>query len=181
MKSPGADGTTSRKMTPLILRSHSARETARIGGVLGQYAEAGDVFLLSGDLGTGKTCLTQGIAKGLGVDDYVRSPTFVLVTIHQGKLPLYHIDIYRLDEVAEVVDLGLEEYLAGDGVSVIEWASKALEGFPQPYMLVTLTYEGENERVIQLEPRGERYERLLAQAEKRLSGTRASGRRSRAS
>ena len=139
---------------------------------------AGDVFLLSGDLGAGKTCLTQGIAKGLGVDEYVRSPTFVLVSVHQGRLPLYHIDIYRLDEVAEVVDLGLEEYLAGDGVSVIEWASKALEVFPQPYMLVTLTYEGENERLIQLEAMGERYESLLSQVEKRLSRTAAYRRRS---
>ena len=165
-------------MTPLVLRSHSARETARIGSALGQYAEAGDVFLLSGELGAGKTCLTQGIAKGLGVDEYVRSPTFVLVSVHQGRLPLYHIDIYRLDEVAEVVDLGLEEYLAGDGVSVIEWASKALEVFPQPYMLITLTYEGENERLIQLEARGERYESLLSQVEKRLSRTAAYRRRS---
>ena len=165
-------------MTPLVLRSHSARETARIGSALGQYAEAGDVFLLSGELGAGKTCLTQGVAKGLGVDEYVRSPTFVLVSVHQGRLPLYHIDIYRLDEVAEVVDLGLEEYLAGDGVSVIEWASKALEVFPQPYMLVTLTYEGENERLIQLEAMGERYESLLSQVEKRLSRTAAYRRRS---
>ena len=165
-------------MTPLVLRSHSARETARIGSALGQYAEAGDVFLLSGELGAGKTCLTQGVAKGLGVDGYVRSPTFVLVSVHQGRLPLYHIDIYRLDEVAEVVDLGLEEYLAGNGVSVIEWASKALEVFPQPYMLVTLTYEGENERLIQLEAMGERYESLLSQVEKRLSRTAAYRRRS---
>ncbi len=165
-------------MTPLVLRSHSARETARIGSALGQYAEAGDVFLLSGELGAGKTCLTQGIAKGLDIDGYVRSPTFVLVSVHQGRLPLYHIDIYRLDEVAEVVDLGLEEYLAGDGVSVIEWASKALEVFPQPYMLVTLTYEGENERLIQLEAKGERFESLLAQVEKRLSRTAAYRRRS---
>ena len=165
-------------MTPLVLRSHNARETARIGSALGQYAEAGDVFLLSGELGAGKTCLTQGIAKGLGVDGYVRSPTFVLVSVHQGRLPLYHIDIYRLDEIAEVVDLGLEEYLAGDGVSVIEWASKALEVFPQPYMLVTLTYEGENERLIQLEAMGERYESLLSQVQKRLSRTAAYRRRS---
>ena len=165
-------------MTPLVLRSHSARETARIGSALGQYAEAGDVFLLSGELGAGKTCLTQGIAKGMDVDGYVRSPTFVLVSVHQGRLPLYHIDIYRLDEVAEVVDLGLEEYLAGDGVSVIEWASKALEVLPQPYMLVTLTYEGENERLIQLEAMGERYESLLSQVEKRLSRTAAYRRRS---
>ena len=88
--------------------------------------------------GAGKTCLTQGIAKGLEVDGYVRSPTFVLVTIHQGRLPLYHIDIYRLDHIAEVLDLGLDEYLAGDGVSVIEWADKAPEAFPDDCLRVTL-------------------------------------------
>ena len=167
-------------MTNLVLKSHSARETARIGRILGQYAEPGDVFLLSGELGAGKTCLTQGIAKGMGIDEYVRSPTFVLVSVHQGRLPLYHIDIYRLDDVAEVIDLNLDEYLAGDGVSVIEWASKALEVFPQPYMLVTLEYEGENERLIRLEPVGERYEGLLARAERRLNRTTASRRRSQA-
>ena len=168
-------------MPPLVLKSHSARETARIGRVLGQLAEPGDVFLLSGELGAGKTCLTQGIAKGLGVEEYVRSPTFVLVSVHEGNLPLYHIDIYRLDDVAEVIDLNLDEYLAGEGVSVIEWASKALEVFPQPYMLVTLNYEGENERTIRLEPVGERYEGLLTRAEKRLVRATTPRKRSKAS
>ena len=161
-------------MPPVLLRSHSSGETRRIGASLGRHVEAGDVLLLCGDLGAGKTCLTQGIAKGLGIEGYVRSPTFVLVSIHQGRLPLYHIDIYRLDNVAEVLDLGLEEYLAGDGVSVIEWADKALEVFPQSCLLVNLDFEGEKERLIRLEPRGERYERLVLQMQDELSRPRSS-------
>ncbi|MFH1559832.1 MAG: tRNA (adenosine(37)-N6)-threonylcarbamoyltransferase complex ATPase subunit type 1 TsaE [Chloroflexota bacterium] len=163
-------------MPPLLLRSHTPQETRRIGAALGRYAEVGDVLLLCGELGAGKTCLTQGIARGLGIEEYVRSPTFVLVSIHRGRLPLYHIDIYRLDQVAEVLDLGLEEYLAGDGVSVIEWADKALEAFPQPFLLVTLDFEGEKERLIRLEPRGERYERLVLQVQDELSRRRSSRR-----
>ena len=164
-------------MPPIVLRSHSPRETKRIGASLGRYVEAGDVLLLCGDLGAGKTCLTQGIAKGLGIEGYVRSPTFVLLSIHQGRLPLYHIDIYRLDHVAEVLDLGLEEYLAGDGVSVIEWADKALEVFPQSCLMVTLDFEGANERLLTLEPHGERYERLVLQVQDEMSKRRSSRRR----
>jgi tRNA threonylcarbamoyladenosine biosynthesis protein TsaE len=160
----------------VILRSRSPAWTRRIGVSLGRHAEAGDVILLCGDLGAGKTCLTQGIAKGLGIGGYVRSPTFVLVSIHQGRLPLYHMDIYRLDHVAEVLDLGLEEYLAGGGVSVIEWADKALEAFPQPFLIVTLDFDGEKERLIRLEPRGERYEGLALQVQDELSKGRSSPR-----
>lgn len=160
-------------MPPVLLRSHSPNETKRIGASLGRYVEPGDVLLLCGDLGAGKTCLTQGIAKGLGVKGYVRSPTFVLVSIHQGQLPLYHIDIYRLDHVAEVIDLGIEEYLAGDGVSVIEWADKVLEIFPQSCLRVTMDFEGKNERLIKLEPQGERYERLVLQMQYELSKPRS--------
>ena len=153
----------------MILRSHSPEETRRIGVSLGRYVEAGDVLLLCGDLGAGKTCLTQGIANGLGIQGYVRSPTFVLVSIHHGRLPLYHIDIYRLDHVAEVLDLGLDEYLEGEGVSVIEWADKALEVFPRSCLVVTLDFESEKERLIRLEPRGEHYERLVLQVQEELS------------
>ena len=152
------------------LRSHSPEETGRIGAALGRYAEAGDLFLLCGELGTGKTCLTQGVARGLEIDEHVGSPTFILVAIHQGRLPLYHIDLYRLDRVKEVLELGLEEYLEGKGVSVVEWADKALGVFPLPFLLVTLVYQGEGERLIHMEPRGERYDRLVQQVQSELSG-----------
>ena len=137
-----------------------------MGASLGRHARAGDVFLLSGELGSGKTCLTQGIGRGLGVKGNVRSPTFVLVSVHQGRMPLYHMDLYRLDHLAEVLDMGLEEYLAGDGVSVIEWADKAPEAFPPPYMLVTLSQQGDTERLIQLEPQGQRYEELALRVQR---------------
>ena len=150
-------------MTSLVLHSYSPNETRRIGVSLGRRIKAGDILLLIGDLGTGKTCLVQGIAKGLGIKGYVRSPTFVLVSIHQGRIPLYHIDIYRLNQAAEVLDLGIEEYLAGEGVSVIEWADKALEVFPESCLMVTLVFEEENQRLLKFDPCGERYEDLVLQ------------------
>ncbi len=159
-------------MSILELTSHSPEETQRIGAALGACAQPGDVLLLCGDLGAGKTCLTQGIAKGLDVEGYVRSPTFVLVTIHEGRLPLYHIDIYRLDHVAEVIDLGLDEYLAGDGVSVIEWADKAPEAFPEDRLRVTLDSPADTQdedcRLLRFHPTGARYEELAAQLRDRL-------------
>lgn len=145
--------------------------------MLGRYAEPGDVFLLCGELGSGKTCLAQGIALGLGVEDHVRSPTFVLATIHQGRIPLYHIDLYRLDRVEEVLDLGLEEYLSSEGVSVVEWADKAMEILPLPYLLVNLAYQGEMSRIIQLEARGERYDRLVQRVRDALGKPGSPGRR----
>jgi tRNA threonylcarbamoyladenosine biosynthesis protein TsaE len=156
-------------MSNLLFRSHSPVETARIGAALGRHAGPGDVFLLCGDLGAGKTCLTQGIASGLGITkEHVGSPTFILVSIHQGRLPLYHIDLYRLDHVAEVMELGLEEYLEAAGVSVVEWADKAPGVFPPHFLMVTLTFESETERLISLEPRGERYDRLVQKTQKEL-------------
>ncbi len=100
-------------------------ETRRVGRVLGEAARPGDVFLLAGELGAGKTCLTQGILHGLGSDETARSPTFVLVSEYSARLTLYHVDLYRLGGGAEVLDLGLDEYLEGDGVTVVEWADRA--------------------------------------------------------
>lgn len=131
-----------------------------LGVQLGKMAKAGDIFLLIGDLGTGKTCLTQGIARGLGVKDYVSSPSFVLVKEYYGRLPLYHIDLYRLN-VGEVEDLGLEEYLYGKGVCVIEWAEKAFGILPQEQISVKIEHLSETERKIYLELRDKRYLEIL--------------------
>ena len=122
-------------MSELKFVSKSPEHTRSLGFIIGKYSQPGDVVLLSGDLGTGRSCLTQGIADGMGVEGYGRSPTFVLVTIHQGRIPLYHMDLYRMDSSAEVIDLGIDEYLYGDGLSAIEWADKAIEVFPEPYLL----------------------------------------------
>ncbi len=115
-------GKTKLNMSQLKLISHSPEQTQELGRHIGELALAGDVFLLAGELGAGKTCLTQGIAWGLGINEYTLSPTFVIMRELYGRLPLYHIDLYRLDRIEESLDLGLDDYLYGRGVCVIEWA-----------------------------------------------------------
>ena len=150
-------------LSHMKLLTRSPEETQALGEALGRAAEPGDLFLLWGELGAGKTCLVQGIARGLGVRDAVRSPTFVLVTHHPGRLMLYHIDLYRLDNPLEVEDLGLDEYVEGDGVCVVEWADKAMPLFPREHLVVELRHAGDQERQIMLSPRGDRYVRLVGQ------------------
>ena len=151
----------SSKMTALQLNSHSPQQTQRLGVQLGELAQAGDVFLLSGSLGSGKTCLTQGIAWGIGVKEYAFSPSFVIVREYYGRLTLYHIDFYRLNSIGEIVDLGLDEYFSGSGVCVVEWADKGITVLPQENLLIRFSYISDTERSLSLEPRGERYSRLL--------------------
>ncbi len=145
----------------LALDSDSPEETQAVGRVLGESACPGDVFLLVGDLGAGKTCLTQGVLFGLGSDDYARSPTFVLVSQYPGRLTLYHMDLYRLDSFEEVLDLGLDEYIFGDGVSVVEWADKAAEAFPENHMLIEIEQTGEDSRRLKFTANGDRYKEIL--------------------
>ena len=130
-------------------------ETQHIGQSIGELACPGDIFLLNGPLGAGKTCFTQGLAKGLGVTGYVRSPTFVLVTQHQGRLRLFHVDLYRIDDPREAWDLGLDEQLFGEGVCVVEWAEKASDIFPPEGMRVELDYyrRGPDDAALQSENR----------------------------
>ena len=107
-------------------KSHSPEETLHLGKSLGNSLISGDIILLFGDLGAGKTRLTQGICNGLGLgnDAYIRSPTFTLINEYQGQLPIYHIDLYRIDSHEEIYSLGLEEILFNRGVTIIEWAEK---------------------------------------------------------
>lgn len=136
----------------LNLVSHGHEATNEIGRLLGQGAGSGDVFLLSGTLGAGKTCLTQGIAWGLGVEGYTRSPTFVLVSKYRGRLTLHHIDLFRIDDPREALDLGLEEYISGGDVCVVEWADRATELFPQASTWIVLEYgTRETDRIISIE------------------------------
>jgi tRNA threonylcarbamoyladenosine biosynthesis protein TsaE len=148
---------------PLRLTSRSPSHTQLIGRRIGKLARSGDVFLLMGNLGTGKTCLIQGVAYGLGVRERPASPSFVIVREYHGRLTLYHIDLYRLDQAEAIAKLGLEEYLYSNGVCAVEWAEKAIGVFPQESLLVTLEYVFDcvTERVISFEPRGERYLELV--------------------
>jgi tRNA threonylcarbamoyladenosine biosynthesis protein TsaE len=152
-------------MKPLKLNSHSPEQTQFLGDCLGRLAQKADVFLLSGDLGTGKTCLVQGIARGLDVEEYAFSPSFVILREYHGRLPLYHIDFYRLDRIGEMADLGLDEYFYGDGVCVVEWAEKGLQIVPQENLLITIRYTADSQkgRSIYLKPQGQRYYELVGQ------------------
>jgi len=148
-------------MAILELTSRSPDETLKLGARLGKLASGGDVFLLVGNLGAGKTCLTQGIARGLGIEDHTPSPSFVLVRQFYGRLPLYHIDLYRLDRINEIADLGLDDYLYGDGVCVIEWAERGLSLLPREHLLVEISYLGDTGRRLKLKPQGERYQKII--------------------
>ena len=148
-------------MAILTITSNSAERTQQIGLLLGKLVQPGDVLLLSGNLGSGKTCLTQGIARGLGINEYTLSPTFVLIREYYGRLPLYHIDLYRLNDSQDMLNIGLDDYLYSDGVCVIEWAEKGIPVLPHDNLLVKLVYISENERKLTFEPHGEHYDQLL--------------------
>ncbi len=125
----------------LKIYTDTAEETRRVGQVIGELARPGDVYLLTGPLGAGKTCLTQGIARGLGIDGYARSPTFVLMTRYRGRLTAHHADLYRIDHPAEAWDLGLEDImLAAQDVLIVEWADRAEEIFPDDALWIDLDY-----------------------------------------
>jgi tRNA threonylcarbamoyladenosine biosynthesis protein TsaE len=145
------------------LTSHSPEQTQQFGVYIGELALPGDIFLLFGRLGTGKTCLTQGIAWGLGIKEYTMSPSFVVVRELCGRLPLYHIDLYRLDHLEEIVELGLDDYLYSKGVCVVEWAEKGLSIFPAEHLLIQISYLADTERSFQLKPSGKRYVEMAAQ------------------
>ncbi len=151
------------KIRHIDLTSHSPEQTQKIGVRIGELALPGDVFLLSGRLGAGKTCLTQGIAWGLNIKEYALSPTFVIVREMHGRLPLYHIDLYRLDNIDEIEDLGLDDYLYGKGACVVEWAEKALGLLPSEHLLIQIGFLSDTARNLQLKPSGKRYQELLAQ------------------
>jgi len=139
------------------LRSDGPGTTKAVGGAIASVLRAGDVVVLTGDLGTGKTVVAQGIAAALGVDEPVVSPTFTLVREYAGTLPLRHVDVYRLDHVQEAIDLGLEELL-DDGVVLVEWGERVREVLPADLLHVTLALGGvdepEDARRMTLAPEG---------------------------
>ena len=146
----------------LRIHTTSPEETQAVGRMLGERARAGDVFLLCGPLGAGKTCLTQGIAWGLEVKEYARSPTFVLMTRYRGRLTLYHFDLYRINDPLEAWDLGLDEQLFGDGACVVEWAERAEEVFPEDCLWIDLDYAEDGDgRTITIAEVPARYQAMI--------------------
>lgn len=138
-------------MKDYLLLLESAEKTALFGKLLGKIVQKGDVVCLDGDLGAGKTTLAQAIAGGLDVQDgiYVNSPSFAILHEYPGRLPIYHMDFYRLQDYTEVEDLGFDEYFYGNGVCIIEWALRAKEIMPVDCLHLTLEIEDtEKRRVI---------------------------------
>jgi tRNA threonylcarbamoyladenosine biosynthesis protein TsaE len=141
--------------------SHSEAQTRRLGVRLAALLQPGDVLALVGDLGSGKTRWAQGVCEGLGVTEPVISPTFTLVNEYQGRYPVYHIDLYRLADAIETITFGLEDYLYGSGVTLIEWADRVKNLLPADYLTVELYYLEETKRRVVLRPQGPRFLALL--------------------
>jgi len=137
--------------------SHSEAQTRRLGVRLAALLQPGDVLALVGDLGTGKTRWVQGICRGLDVTDLVVSPSFTLVNEYEGRWPVYHIDLYRLADAVETLTFGLEEYLYGSGISLIEWADRATDYLPSDYLTIELYHLEETKRRVVLRPYGQRF------------------------
>lgn len=143
----------------------SVEKTLAIGVTLGQIAKAGDVFCLTGDLGTGKTHFSKGFAKGIGIDEHITSPTFTIVNeYHSGRLPLYHFDVYRVSDPDEIMAIGFDEYIFGNGVSLIEWANYIEDILPKEFVHINikkLPHLGEDYREIKIKTYGDRYTYLI--------------------
>ena len=135
--------------------THSPAETRALGAALARQLLPGDVLVLAGDLGAGKSELTRGIARGLGISGPVASPSFTILNVYdEGRIPLCHFDWYRLSGVDELYDMGLDEYLGGDGIAVVEWPSRCPEAIPDNHLLVTITPFDETTREILWTPKG---------------------------
>ncbi len=143
-------------------QSDSVEATRELGRAIGANARPGDILLLTGGLGAGKTTLTQGILWGLGSEEYARSPTFVLVNEYEARIPVYHMDLYRLDSFEEIDGLGLEDYLFGDGVCVIEWADKAQGYFPVDHVDISIETISDSARTLTLDADYDGRERLFS-------------------
>ncbi len=136
-------------------------ELEQIAEKLGKLVASGDIICMSGDLGAGKTTFTQSLAKGLDVKDYVTSPTFTLINEYSGRLPLYHFDVYRINNIMEMEDLGYEEYFYSHGVSLIEWADLIEEVLPDNHLWIEIKVTGENSREICFASTNDHYDKMI--------------------
>ena len=123
----------------MVIETWSPKETFAVGERLGKEAKAGEIYTLNGDLGVGKTVFTQGIAKGLGIEEPVNSPTFTIVQIYEeGRIPFYHFDVYRIGDVEEMDEIGYEDYFFGEGLCIIEWAELIIDIIPNNAKKITI-------------------------------------------
>ncbi|WP_026907995.1 tRNA (adenosine(37)-N6)-threonylcarbamoyltransferase complex ATPase subunit type 1 TsaE [Paucisalibacillus globulus] len=146
-------------MSKYKVETHSAEDTIELANRLATLISPGDVITLEGDLGAGKTTFTKGIATGLGITRTLSSPTFTIVKEYEGKVPLYHMDVYRLEGSDE--DIGFDEYFHGNGVAVVEWAQFIEDYLPQNRLNIIIKYLNEDSRMIMFEPVGEHFEEVV--------------------
>ncbi len=150
-------------LSKIVIQTKKVSETIRIGKKIGNLLRAGDVVALVGELGVGKTQLIKGLAEGVNVDKstYVSSPSFTLVNEYRGKWPFYHIDLFRLNLEKEAEELGLEDYIYGEGITAIEWADKVPSLLPEEVLWIEIDYWDQNSRRIEITPKGKRYEEII--------------------
>ncbi|WP_432407176.1 tRNA (adenosine(37)-N6)-threonylcarbamoyltransferase complex ATPase subunit type 1 TsaE [Wukongibacter sp. M2B1] len=147
-------------MKKIICRNEE--ETREIGYRLGKLLKNGDIVCLTGDLGAGKTTITKSIAKGLDVNEDVTSPTFTIINEYDGRLPVYHFDVYRILDIEEMYDIGYEEYFYGSGVCIVEWASQIRELIPEEHLWIEIKYGEEvNSREFYFKATTKHYERIV--------------------
>lgn len=151
----------------LKIELNGLEETKEFGIKIGKLLKSGDILCLNGDLGAGKTTLTKSIGLGLGVEDYITSPTFSLINEYEGRVPVYHFDVYRLENVEDLYDLGFDEYFYGHGVSIIEWADKIEKLIPKERIVLDIEKAIDlDSRIINITGYGSRYLEVLEELEK---------------
>jgi len=150
-------------MNSLTVTTHSPEQTRTLGRLVGGLARGNDLYLLKGNLGTGKTHLVQGIAFGLGIKEYACSPSFMIAREYHGRLTLYHLDLYRLNHIEEIIHLGLDEYFRADAICAIEWADRGSGVLPQDNLTIELEHLPGDTRNITFLPQGTRYVELAGE------------------
>jgi tRNA threonylcarbamoyladenosine biosynthesis protein TsaE len=155
----------------VVLHTQSTSETIRIGKQIGSQLHPGDVVALVGELGAGKTHFIKGLASGAGVkrSRYITSPSFTLIHEYHGKIPFYHVDLFRLKTEKEAEGLGLEEYIQGGGITAVEWADNIPAHLPEQMLRVHIYYTGENTRSIEIIGKGDRYDKLVENLKLQIS------------
>lgn len=150
--------------TDVTFTTSSPEETEALGEKIGRRLQRGDILTFKGELGAGKTCMIRGIAKGLGIKDRITSSSFVIMRVMEGDIPVYHFDLYRLENEEELIDIGYDEFLFSNGVSLIEWPEKLENLIGSDFLSVEIQYDEQDEsflrRIIKITPSGKRFEDL---------------------
>ena len=144
----------------LEFKTNNAKETEELGLRIGQALRGGEILAMTGDLGAGKTTMTKSLASGLDIDEHITSPTFTIVNEYEGRLKLFHFDVYRIADVEEMYDLGFEEYIYSGGVCIIEWSNLIEEILPDDTINIQILYIDDNKRQINITGKGSKFENL---------------------